>query len=110
MKALNRAVALVLCLALTSCVGYFQIGGSKNPQSVHIGPSTPRVQHPNCPPFELPTDKPLPGYPQFAGTESDDDVIDALGYEIVRLRNHHEQYVDTVQKAYSEYVRRCMER
>lgn len=109
MTVLQRLLLLVCCLIQTSCVGYFQIGGGKSPQSVQIGPRNDPPRS-TCPTFELPPDHPTPSYPQYAGTEDADDVIDSLGRELVKMREHHQLYVERVGRAYQEYIRLCTSR
>jgi len=109
MKSTASASLLVAILLLTGCVGYFHIGGSStrpNKVEIRYGQSPAPVSR--CPPYQPPADKEWPAYPQFVGTESDDEIIDALGHELVALHQRHRDYVQDNQKKYQEYVQRCM--
>lgn len=109
MKHVANAALIVALFLLAGCVGYFHIGGSSTrPNKVEIRYGTTPSTPVKCQPYEMPTETEWPAYPQFAGTEPDDDIIDALGHEIVALHERHRAYVAENRRKYQEYVQRCM--
>lgn len=109
MKPVAYAALAMAVLLLAGCVGYFHIGGAgTRPEQVEIRYRTPPQPAVKCPPYQPPADEQWPAYPQFGGGESDDEIIDALGHELVTLHERHRAYVQKNEQSYREYVQRCM--
>lgn len=95
--------ALLAAGLLTGCVGYIKLGRNAE---LPVPPAN-TAGNKTCAPFTIPALIDPGDLPPIHEEMSDDQLVEMLSMEVVRLRDLNRRNGDRIQSAYDEYQKRC---